>query len=75
MALALTSPVPRAPPPPACRWYDRYAHRCRDEDIEYLGEWDPRPGPEDWSSGYYPTPPAWGAFPTEKPRASSSYCE
>lgn len=62
-ALFLSSPVP----PPACRyWYSHTEHRCRDEDVEVIGPWDPRPAPADWPTHYYTPPEPWGAYPLEK---------
>jgi hypothetical protein len=65
-ALFLTSPAPAAPA--ACLWYSRAEHRCRDEDVEVIGSWDPRPAPSDWPRSYYPDPPDWGEYPCERPR-------
>lgn len=63
-ALAFSSPA--LPPPPRCRWWSRTERRCRDSDMEILGEWDPRPTADDWPTSYYSTPADYGAYPTEK---------
>lgn len=54
----------------SCSWWDSRAQRCRDVDVEYLGTWDPRPAPGEWSSGYsMPNPPEWPAYALEKANA------
>lgn len=47
----------------SCRWWAKIEQRCRDVDVEYLGEWDPRP--INWGGASYSPPPAWGTYPTE----------
>jgi hypothetical protein len=29
----------------SCSWWSKAEQRCRDVDVENLGEWDPRPHP------------------------------
>jgi hypothetical protein len=69
-ALFLTSPAPQPHAAP-CVWWSRAEQRCRDEDVEILGPWDPRPGPGDWPSTYYTPPAAWGAYPLEQSRGQT----
>lgn len=74
-ALALSSPSLHSPPPePPCRlWYSRTEHRCRDEDVEIIGSWDPRPSPAEWDHNAYQNSPAdWPAFPLEKRTATTN---
>jgi hypothetical protein len=33
----------------SCEWWSKHERRCRDTDVEKLGEWDPRPAPAEWS--------------------------
>lgn len=42
--------------------------RCRDADVEVIGEIDSRPAPSEWPSNAYVAPPkSWPEYPTEKP--------
>lgn len=66
LAVALSSPMPM--PPTCLHWYSKTEHRCRDEDVEIIGPWDPRPGPEEWPHSVYYDPKDWGAYPTEQQR-------
>ena len=66
-ALLMVSPTMAVESPQtACHWWSRY-DGCRDMDVEYIGELDARPSPEDWSPNNFPTaPPDWGAYPAER---------
>lgn len=53
--------------PLTCVWYSRAERRCRDEDMEVIGAWDPRPNPSEWQySTPNSAPPDFGAYSTEK---------
>lgn len=73
-ALLVSSPFPPQPREPPCRfWYSRTEHRCRDEDVEIIGEWDPRPAPAEWDhNAYSATPSDWPAYPLEQRTAASN---
>jgi hypothetical protein len=61
-----------ASPFPHCAWWSRAEHRCRDADVEYLGAWDPRPAPAEWSANDYRSPPPdFGTYPTEQAPAQT----
>jgi hypothetical protein len=83
-AVMLTSPAPAARAPACdeqgfpissaaacraeCRWWSKHEQRCRDVDVEYLGEWDPRP--LYWSTSVgVAAPEAWPHHPLERANA------